>query len=378
MSDSSFFDESREQSLVKAEIVAKYFWAWAKVIIPQAKKGQTNIAYVDLFSGPGRYKDGSKSTPLLILERAIDEPDMREMLVTVFNDKDSDNTQSLRHAIESLPNVDSLRNKPLVLNNEVGEEIVQQLEQNNLIPTLFFIDPWGYKGLSLRLIGSAIMNWGCDCIFFFNYNRINMGLHNTTVEEHMNSLFCKQQANQLREQLESKKPDERELIIVEALCKAIKNLGGNYTLPFCFKNSGGNRTSHHLIFVSKHVRGYSIMKEIMAKESSNTKQGVASFEYNPAPPNYPLLYELYRPLDELENLLLDEFAGQTMTMIDVYDQHHVGKRYIKKNYKDVLLKLEAQGKITIESPNRKKNTVADKARITFVPKQSYQLGLFFE
>ncbi|NMG09541.1 hypothetical protein DP117_22720 [Brasilonema sp. UFV-L1] len=38
MTNTSFFDESREQSLIKAEIVAKYFLSWAKIIIPQAKK----------------------------------------------------------------------------------------------------------------------------------------------------------------------------------------------------------------------------------------------------------------------------------------------------------------------------------------------------
>jgi hypothetical protein len=61
-----------------------------------------------------------------------------------------------------------------------------------------------------------------------------------------------------------------------------------------------------------------------------------------------LLFELLRPLDELENMLLDEFAGQTLTMLEVYNQHHVGKRYIKKNYKQALLKLEAEGKIIVD------------------------------
>ena len=51
MTNNSFFNESTETSLVKAEIVAKYFWAWAKVIIPQAKKRKTNIAYIDFFLG---------------------------------------------------------------------------------------------------------------------------------------------------------------------------------------------------------------------------------------------------------------------------------------------------------------------------------------
>ncbi|MFB8792322.1 MAG: three-Cys-motif partner protein TcmP [Potamolinea sp.] len=367
MTGSSFFEQSREQSLVKAEIVAKYFWAWAKVIIPRAKKMNKKIAYIDLFSGPGRYKDNSKSTPLLILERAIRDLDMREMLLTLFNDVDSNNTQSLQQAINSLPDIHSLKNKPVVLNTEVGETLVKHFEKTRLVPTLFFIDPWGYKGLSLRLIGSSIMSWGCDCIFFFNYNRINMGLHNQAVEKHMNSLFGKERADNLREQLETKLPDERELIIVEAISQALKEIGGEYVLPFRFKNELGNRTSHHLIFVSKNALGYSIMKEIMAKESSSTEQGVPSFEYSPATIYQPLLFELSRPLDELADMLLDEFAGQTLTRVEIYNQHHVGKRYIEKNYREILLKLEVEGKI-ITSPSanqRRKNTLAETVKITF-------------
>jgi three-Cys-motif partner protein len=368
MTNTSFFDESREQSLIKAEIVAKYFWAWAKIMIPRAKKMQQKIAYIDLFCGPGRYKDGSKSTPLLILERAIQDPEMRERLLTLFNDVDSTNTHSLQQAINSLPDLDSLKNKPVVLNEEVGEEIVQEFERTRLVPTLFFVDPWGYKGLSIRLIGSLIMNWGCDCIFFFNYNRINMGLRNTAVETHMNALFSKERADALRLTLNSKPTQERELIIVEAIAQALKEIGGEYVLPFRFKNETGKRTSHHLIFVSKHVLGYTIMKDIMAKESSTTEQGVPSFEYNPATISQPLLFELSRPLDHLADMLIEEFAGQTMTMEEVFNRHHIGKRYIKKNYKDILLKLEAEGKIIVNPSKRRKGTLADSVMITFPPK----------
>ncbi len=374
MSNSDFFNESREQSLVKTEIVAKYFWAWAKVIIPSAKKRNNNIAYVDLFSGPGRYEDGSQSTPLRILEPAIADPDMREMLVTIFNDINSNHTQSLQEAIASLDGINTLKHKPIVFNKEVGEEIVQNLQRIRLVPTLFFIDPWGYKGLSLGLIGSVIKDWGCDCIFFFNYNRINMGLNNQAVKEHMNALFGEEKANTLLQELEDKKPQDRELIIVEKLSEALQKIGGQYVLPFCFKNDTGKRTSHHLIFVSKHVRGYEIMKEIMAKESSSTEQGVPSFEYNPATQYYPLIFELSKPLDDLEDMLLDEFAGKTMTMLEVYEQHHIGKRYIKTNYKESLKNLESQGKITVDPPasKRRKNkgqtTFADDVKVTFPPK----------
>jgi len=374
MSNSGFFDESREHSLVKAEIVAKYFWSWTRVIIPHAKKmRQKKIAYVDLFSGPGRYKDGSKSTPLLILERAIREADTREMLVTIFNDINSNYTQSLQQAINSLPDIDTLSNRPVVLNKEVGEEIVQALEQIRSVPTLFFIDPCGYKGLSLKLIGDVIKGWGCDCIFFFNYNRINMGLNNPAVEKHMNSLFGKERADTLREQLKPMQPEEREATIVEGIFQALKEVGGARVQDFCFKNASGGRTSHYLFFVCKHSRGHTIMKEIMAKKSSIFAQGVPSFEYNPVPIQLSL-FDL-NLLDNLEIMLLDELAGRTMTVLEVYERHHVGKRYIKKNYKEALLKLEAQGKITAEPPasqrpkRQGKITFADNVRVTFQPLQ---------
>ena len=156
MDNQSFFGESSEQSAVKTLIVSKYFWAWAKVIIPTAKKSTNRIAYIDLFAGPGRYKDGTRSTPLLVLEQAIADPDMRQMLVTHFNDGDGDNSQSLQVAINALPGIASLKYPPQVDHQEVGEKIVKTFEGMKLVPTLFFVDPWGYKGLSLRLVNSVL------------------------------------------------------------------------------------------------------------------------------------------------------------------------------------------------------------------------------
>ncbi|MCC5643202.1 three-Cys-motif partner protein TcmP [Nostoc sp. CHAB 5824] len=381
MSTTSFFDEQKEQSLIKARTVEKYFWAWAKVIIGTIKRLESEgrevdprIAYIDLFAGPGRYKDGSKSTPIKVLETGISNPDMQNRLVTVFNDVDAENVSSLHEVLNLIPGIEDFKYKPQVINHEVGENIVNTFNERKLVPTLFFVDPWGYKGLSLKLINSVVKNWGCDCIFFFNYNRINMGLGNAAVEEHMNALFGKIRADQVRQQLKMLKPEERELTVVEAICEALKEMGGEYVLPFRFKHENGKRTSHHLIFVSKHVKGYAIMKDIMAKESSEQNQGVPSFEYNPATYRQPLLFEFYRPLDDLEEMLLDTFAGQTITMLEIYNQHHIGKRYISKNYKDALNNLEAKGKITVYPPANKRKkikgeiTFRDSAEVTFPPK----------
>ena len=200
---------------------------------------------------------------------------------------------------------------PRVINTEVNEELVKVFESMKTIPTLFFVDPFGYKGVSIQLIRSFLRNWGCDCIFFFNYNRINMGINNNAVEEHIDALFGKNRADELRSLPPSMESSDRELFIIEAISQSLKEKAGQFVLPFRFKDERGTRSSHHLIFVSKNRTGYEIMKDIMATEGTDSEQGVPSFEYNPASRRQPLLFEYSRPLDDLAEILLTDFAGKT-------------------------------------------------------------------
>lgn len=358
-----FFEQRTEESRVKAEIVDKYYRAWAKVIVPHARGGR--LAYVDLFSGPGRYKDGSASVPLKVLENAINDPNLCDKLVTIFNDLDQNNTRTLEEEIAKIPGIEKLKFKPLVMNEIVGQNIINSLTKGPIIPTLSFIDPWGYKGLSLKLINTFLRDWGCDCIFFFNYNRISMGLNNDAVKEHMGALFGEQRAAQLRLELEALRPAKRELLIVERISEALKEMGGQYVLPFCFRNEQGTRTSHYLIFVSKNVLGYRIMKDVMGGASSKYEQGVPSFGYCAADINMPLLFELARPLDDLAQMLLEEYQGRTLSMKEIFERHNIGKPFIRKNYTQVLLELEKAGKIEAHPSKRREGTFGDKVVVTF-------------
>ena len=201
-----------------------------------------------------------------------------------------------------------------------------------------------------------------------------MDLNNPVVKKDMNCFFGKERADALRERLKSMQPEERESTIVDTISQALKDVGGSHVQDFCFKKSSGSRTSHYLIFVSKNNRGHSIIKDIMAKKSSIFTQGVPSFEYNQSQAAIQLSLFDFQPIDDLENMLLDEFAGQTLTMEEIYNQHHVGKRYISKNYKEALKKLEQQGKIVADpsaSQRRKQKgeiTFGEQVRVTFPPK----------
>lgn len=368
-----FFEKRTDQSRAKARIVTKYLPAWAHVVKAKAERHSGGrIAYIDLFSGPGRYEDGEASTPILVLEQAISQLHLRNHLITVFNDATPKHVAALEMAVADLPGIQSLTHTPQITNHEVGDETVKFLEKTALPPTFLFADPYGYKGLSLRLIHAAIKDWGCDCLFFFNYNRIRGALLNDLVEGHIDDLFGQARANELRARIAAMPKREKEEAVIESLTRAIQDVGGGYVVSFRFLKNRGRQTSHHLIFVSKHPKGYEIMKDIMAAESSFCEQGVPSYTFWPTDEMAPTL-GLERPLlDELEAMLPGHFAGSCLAMKDVFEAHHIGKPYVKRNYKEALRNLEARGAVKVSPPAEKRRrgkdgklSFSDDALVTF-------------
>lgn len=362
-----FFEERQDQSEVKARIVTKYFAAWANVILPSVIKRNSRLAYIDLYAGPGRYKDGSASTPLMVLQEAISDPKLAKYMVALFNDRDAQNTSTLQAEIDKLPGIEKLAYRPTVSCNAVNEDAEKYFSETRLVPSFTFIDPWGYKSLSLKIVNGVIKDWGCDCVFFFNYNRINAGISNDAVEEHMTALFGPERARKLRERVADASPTMRESMILEEMTQAIKEMGGAFVLPFRFKNPSA-RLTHHLIFVSKNFRGYSIMKDIMTSESSTEDQGVPSFTYSPADASMPLLFSLQQPLSASRASLLETFAGRELSMEQIYEQHSVDRPFIMRNYQKVLRHMEEEGVIQVRSlkaGRRPKGTFAKHLLVRF-------------
>jgi three-Cys-motif partner protein len=84
--------------------------------------------FIDLFAGPGRYGDEVPSTPLRVLGSAAKDPALRDMLVAIFNDVDTEHVHSLQKAIDSKPELEHLKNRPQLSNIRVGNELVERLE----------------------------------------------------------------------------------------------------------------------------------------------------------------------------------------------------------------------------------------------------------
>jgi three-Cys-motif partner protein len=353
-----FFATPDERSLAKTKIVANYFGAWARIVLPQAKRhGLDSIAFMDLFSGPGRYQDGKASTPLWILGRAVADPNLYEHLELHFNDKDRHNSTRLEQEIAAFDGIDRLKFRPTVSNAEISTDLLPILKRAEIVPTLFFIDPWGYKGLSLDLLSSAIRGWGCDCIFFFNFNRINPAIDNEKVDELIDDLFGRERAQLLRQKLVGMSGYAREMMILNEMAEAIYSIGGKFVVPFRFSVRGSSRASHYLIFISKHFRGFHVMKDVMAGVGASSEDDSIRFEFNPAPSQLQLgliddFFAAQR-IQELENMLLEHFRGRNMLVKDAYEEHEIarnGTSFLLRDYKTAIRNLEAVGLVYLDQP----------------------------
>ena len=352
--DERFFDYPQESSRIKQKIVVDYFLSWSNVLARDREVG-----YADLFAGPGRYRSGEKSIPLLVTERVIQDARLRGSVRLWFNEGDPDYAKELKQNIMALPGIDSLPFEPAFTKRIVNKSLANHRFS---IPTLLFADPSGYKGLSLRLIAAALQGFGNDCLFFFNYRRVNMKLSYPVMDESIDEFFEADRARALRREIDNLKPRAREEAVLKAIRAAVREAGG-IPVVFAFRSREGGGTSHHLVFASKHPKGAGIMKRIMNDCSSDVVDGIGSWDFDPKDAKGKPL-SLFSPLDDVCDRLLEIFSGRTLTFKQLVDEEAPETQFTDTTYRDAILRLETEFRIDVDPPAQERRMQAGGAKRT--------------
>jgi three-Cys-motif partner protein len=367
--EAEFFKELRGGSQVKQKIVTEYFVAYNRVMAPAPR---AKVGYADLFAGPGLYRNvegvTAKSIPVLVCEAAIHDELFRQKVHLWFNDGDPDNYHQLKTAIDSVPGAATLRYKPTITNSIIDGRWVSKLSKLR-VPTLVFLDPCGYKGLSLKLVAAVLRGFGNDCIFFFNYSRINMKFDLAIMNRSLDEFFEPDRARALRAKIQNRSAFEREEIILAAVESSITEAGG-IPLHFGFYSDRGRR-SHYLVYASKNRKAAGMMKSILRSASPEVTEGVGSGEYDPRAGGESR--SLFSGLYEVEQRLLSVFAGREVRF-GILLEEEAQTRYTESNYRDAVLKLEGEGRLIVDPPaeNRRfqaggeKRTLPKNALIRFM------------
>jgi three-Cys-motif partner protein len=343
-----FFETQHTPSQVKSAIVSNYFGAWAAIMTKRANKRV--IGYVDLFAGRGRFEDGSESTPLLILRKAVSEPVLGGALKTFFNDKRADEIVALQREVTAIPGIDRLSHVPQFHSEAVTPQIAERLTEFRVIPTVLFADPFGYIGISLQLLKLLLENQKSEALVFFNTNRIRAGVSNEFVREHIDALFGAKRAEVVRARVAGLHGDNREQVILDSFQDGLRAIGFRYVVRFRFRSRSADRTSHHLIHCSRHPLAEKIMKEVMDRYSVKDFDGVPLFQVPRDDSGQGWLFGQDLPPVELAQDLLRQFAGRTLTVPEVMARHSPGTPYVERNYRAALSHLIDEGEVWCDPP----------------------------
>ncbi len=369
MSTDDFFESQTPDSRVKTDIVFTHFAAWLNIIGNATRRTGDQLAYMELFAGPGIFGDGNQSTPVLVAQHAASSR-FASRFHLFLNERDETYAGRLASNISQIQNRDNIDGRVHLSRAEVTRENHSVfLKQIAEMPAVLFVDPWGYKGVSLDLFASFIAGarMGRDAILFFNYHRITAAVSNEQFAAHMAAMFGGQRAARLSRDVANLHGDARETVVFNGIEEALHEAGAEYTIRFEFTKRGDN-----LIFVSKSLKGLEVAKSVMAKRSEVDAEGVASFAYDSRPKPEFFQHSLFKApskLDTLRESLTARFAGRTTTFAQLYHEHHPGTPYVERNYREVLRQMERDGAITTRAsqPMRRTGTFGPAVKISFPP-----------
>jgi hypothetical protein len=207
------------------------------------------------------------------------------------------------------------------------------------------------------LINEILARKRAEALITLMWYRINMDLGNPSVHHLVDKLFG--DGSWRSQQFVNEKGEAREDHFLEFFCS---QLNAKFVLPFGIgfdpeDGVRGHRTKYYLLHVSNHSKAVLLMKEVMwplgdedgTFDFSGEMQGV--------------LISKTPKQEELEEILLREFSGETAAFDDIREEAWK-LPFIEKHYRSVLRALEGRGKVTVKRIISKKTGLSGRDLIT--------------
>jgi three-Cys-motif partner protein len=288
----------------------------------------------------------------------------------VFIEKDVSNFNNLSSILETKKEAID-ENKIVIrwLNNDfnsVATKIFHDLDETGdmIAPSLFFVDPFGYKGVPFDTIERVLSYPRTEIFFNFMVSSIMRFLSHQPISKTLTSLFG---TDEWREILERDKR-YREKALVELYRKQLHERARvKYSLAFRMSESRRSRTLYYLIHAANSIKGHNVMKDIMYRGGSE-----GFFAYlgpnDLASHSQTTLFDLHN-INELRHLLMERYDGKTLAydrlLKDICFPWYKEPPYIDKQYRQALKELEREGHCSVERITSKISGLGGNDLITF-------------
>lgn len=216
-----------------------------------------------------------------------------------------------------------------------------------LVPSFFFVDPFGFSGIPFHIITKILSNPRTEVFFTFMARDIARFIQLPELEDTFNSLFG---TDKWKAILASLQGWEREITLINLYREQLHEVANvKYSWPFRVCTSERMQTLYYLLHVTNNVKGHSIMKDIMFNQSVD-----GNFAYL-GPKDIAARFQMklfdINSIEELKKLLLERFKGRTIAYDRIQEEicipWYSEPPYINTHYNQALKKLENEGKINI-------------------------------
>lgn len=294
----------------KHEILRRYLEAW----FPILSSFSGRIIYLDGFAGPGVYSDGENGSPVIALQAAVDHvlrPRFKE-ITFFFIEKDSDRAKILTEVLaKRFPKLPS-NMKYRVEGAEFAptfEHVLDELEKHDamLAPTFAFLDPFGFSGLPMKLIGRMMKCKKCEVLITFMAGFIKRFLDDKR-EAALTDLYATDEWKKAHDLAD---PEERLRFLVSLYEKQLKCVGGvKHVRSFGMTNKQ-NQIIYYLVFGTQHPKGLEVMKQAMWKTDRTGSYGFSDLS---DPKQFYLLDYDDEPhwIPNAADTVYTKFRGQTI------------------------------------------------------------------
>lgn len=290
----------------KHAILKKYLDAW----LPIMTNFSDRVLYVDGFAGPGRYSNGEEGSPLIAINAALNHRRLPNSEINmIFIEDDKDRLDSLKDKIFEMKCPNNL--KTMCVKGKFSEVAEKILTDFKSVPTFFFIDPFGWKGIPMSIIKKIMANPKYEVLITFMYEEINRFLDASGVSSSLNEVFG---SGDWVYTTKEKDPGKRLL----SLHNLYKNQLGKvaeikYVESFKMINKA-NRTDYFLFFGTNSIDGLKKMKSAMWKVDESGLFQFSDATYNPL---QPTLMETVPDYDLLKALILNQFRNKKVRICDL-------------------------------------------------------------
>ena len=306
------------------------------------------LGYIDGFAGRGIYETGEPGSPILAMRAAQEQIDkigkLKEFLC-VFIENNHENYCCLDEQVAlAAPECPAVTYDTIHSTFEATiHDFMEKIDPDRTIPILYFIDPFGWKGIPFETIKGIMAQPKSEILFVFMTYEMGRFLDSQFHEKSLTQLF-NGDSWKSASRYTGEKRHEALVQVYEDLLKNETN--AEYVWPFRVSNSFMRRTKYYIIYATHHFKGLRVMKKIMKR------QGAGIFEYL-GPDEERLRGQQRFDAVDLGEWLKNRFNGREVTFDELCEEVLPLSRspvaeYIDSDYRKTIQALEKANDPQIE------------------------------